>query len=203
MRAENGELHIADVRTPSGLVLEFQHSAIKPDERRSREAFYSNMLWIVDGTRLLRDRPRVDAEVSGWRRSKEGSITLLGYPEWALPKAWVECDVPVLFDFDGLTRQEDFRDERDGMPPSVMREREWWNSRRAVGDPLFCLLPKRFRGNAVWFAVRRETLPKLASGEVGPLDWQEAHRQLEARYPSKPEPRRRTGDWRRSGDWRF
>lgn len=201
LRAESGELHIADVRTPTGLVLEFQHSAIKPDERRSRESFYGNMLWIVDGSRLLRDRPRVDAEVWGWRRSAEGNITQLSFPEWALPKAWVECDVPVLFDFDGLTRQEDFREERE--PPSVMRPAEWWNSRRATPDPLFCLLPKRFRGNAVWFTIRRETLPKIATGENKLLDWQEAHRQLEARHPIKPEPRRRNRHWLRSGDWRF
>lgn len=203
MRAESGELHIADVRSPSGLVLEFQHSAIKPDERRAREAFYGNMLWIVDGTRLLKDRPRVDTEVSGWRQSKEGNITLLTYPEWALPKAWLECEVPVLFDFDGLKRHEDFPGERDGMPPSVIREPEWWDSRGAVADPLFCLLPKRFRGIAVWFAVGRETLLKLALLGVPPFDWQEAHRHLEARYPIKPKPRRQTGDWRRSGDWRF
>jgi hypothetical protein len=36
MRAGDGEWHIADVRTPSGLVLEFQHSAIKPTERSAR-----------------------------------------------------------------------------------------------------------------------------------------------------------------------
>ena len=46
-----GEKHIADVRTPHGLVIEFQHSAIKPEEIAAREAFYKNMIWIVDGTR--------------------------------------------------------------------------------------------------------------------------------------------------------
>ena len=198
-----GELHIADVRTSSGLVLEFQHSAIKPEERRSREAFYGNMLWIVDGTRLKRDRPRVDSEVSGWRRTREKSIALLGCPEWALPKAWLECEVPVLFDFDGLWRSEDFPEDLAGKPPSVIRGTDWWNSRGACSDPLFCLLPRRFRGQAVWFTIERETLPEIASGENLPLDWQDAHRQLEALYPIKPEPRKRRGDWRTSGDWRF
>lgn len=46
-----GEKHIADVRTPDGLVIEFQHSPIAPEEIRRREAFYGNMIWIVDGTR--------------------------------------------------------------------------------------------------------------------------------------------------------
>jgi hypothetical protein len=46
-----GEQHIADVRTDNGLVLEFQHSVIAPDEVRSREEFYGNMIWVVDGRR--------------------------------------------------------------------------------------------------------------------------------------------------------
>ena len=35
-----GEKHIADVCTEKGFTLEFQHSAIKPEERQSRENFY-------------------------------------------------------------------------------------------------------------------------------------------------------------------
>ena len=46
-----GEKHIADVKTPTGLVIEFQHSPISPDELNSRELFYQNMIWIVDGDR--------------------------------------------------------------------------------------------------------------------------------------------------------
>ncbi len=49
---------MADVRTDKGLVIEFQHSYINPEERRQRENFYKNMIWIVDGTRLQRDFPR-------------------------------------------------------------------------------------------------------------------------------------------------
>ena len=33
---QTGEKHIADVCTPQGFTLEFQHSHIKPEERRSR-----------------------------------------------------------------------------------------------------------------------------------------------------------------------
>lgn len=55
---QTGEKHIADVKTEHGLVIEFQHSHIKPEERISREKFYRNMVWIVDGTRLKYDLPR-------------------------------------------------------------------------------------------------------------------------------------------------
>ncbi|WP_261337633.1 competence protein CoiA [Rhizobium leguminosarum] len=54
--AENGEVHIADVKTPKGEALEFQYSALHPDELAAREAFYgAQMTWIASGTRLKRD----------------------------------------------------------------------------------------------------------------------------------------------------
>ncbi|MBZ9604264.1 competence protein CoiA [Phyllobacterium chamaecytisi] len=53
--ADDGERHIADVRTDKGLVIELQHSPIHPDERLSRENFYETMVWVVDGMRFKRD----------------------------------------------------------------------------------------------------------------------------------------------------
>src|SRR5689334_12169298 len=35
-----GEKHIADIKTEHGLVVEFQHSCINPEEQRKREGFY-------------------------------------------------------------------------------------------------------------------------------------------------------------------
>lgn len=40
--ASNGDVHIADVKTTSGSVLEFQYSATTSEERASREAFYGS-----------------------------------------------------------------------------------------------------------------------------------------------------------------
>jgi competence CoiA-like predicted nuclease len=45
---ENGEKHIADIKTPDGLVIEFQHSPISKEEQQKREKFYKNMIWVVD-----------------------------------------------------------------------------------------------------------------------------------------------------------
>src|SRR5687767_9065923 len=55
-QSESGEKHIADVKTDQGWAIEFQHSYLKPDERRSRDGFYQKLCWVVDGTRRLRDR---------------------------------------------------------------------------------------------------------------------------------------------------
>lgn len=47
--APDGEIHRADIKTPTGIVIEFQHSAITDAERQSREAFYGNLVWVIDG----------------------------------------------------------------------------------------------------------------------------------------------------------
>jgi hypothetical protein len=48
---DTGETHIADVKNPFGLVIEFQHSVLRAEERVAREAFYGNIVWVVDGLR--------------------------------------------------------------------------------------------------------------------------------------------------------
>ena len=55
-RADDGEKHIADVKTQHGCVLEFQHSFVSNEERSSRNDFYPNLVWVVDGLRRKRDK---------------------------------------------------------------------------------------------------------------------------------------------------
>lgn len=51
--APNGEIHRADIKVPSGIYVEIQHSAMTQAERKSREQFYDNMIWIVDAKPFL------------------------------------------------------------------------------------------------------------------------------------------------------
>ncbi len=60
------EKHIADVKTDKGLVLEFQHSAITPEEMKAREDFYGNMICIVDGCRGELDAAHFDLRMLLW-----------------------------------------------------------------------------------------------------------------------------------------
>jgi hypothetical protein len=46
----NGERHIADVKTPFDLVLEFQHSSMTESEKDARDSFYGKIVWVVDAT---------------------------------------------------------------------------------------------------------------------------------------------------------
>lgn len=106
-----GEKHIADIKTDKGFVMEFQHSAIDPNEIASREHFYKNMVWVVDGTRLPRDYRRfckgaTDFD-SGDEYAEAGSsiwngIFMTYFPEECFPERWGTSSVPVYFDFQGI-----------------------------------------------------------------------------------------------------
>lgn len=99
--AADGERHIADVRTGHGLVLEFQHSHLRPDERAAREAFYPNLIWVVDGTRLKRDAPRFAAGGQMLRPTPWRGIYTVAFPEECFPPNWLDCRAPAFFDFAG------------------------------------------------------------------------------------------------------
>jgi competence protein CoiA len=47
--APDGEIHRADIKTPTGIVIEVQHSSMTDAERLSRETFYGNLVWVIDG----------------------------------------------------------------------------------------------------------------------------------------------------------
>jgi len=46
------EIHRADIHTPKGVTIEFQNSSISLDERRSRDKFYSKLIWVVNGLKF-------------------------------------------------------------------------------------------------------------------------------------------------------
>lgn len=48
--APDGEIHRSGVRTPTGIYIEVQHSAMSDGERLSREAFYGNLIWVLGQT---------------------------------------------------------------------------------------------------------------------------------------------------------
>lgn len=49
---KTGEKHIADVKTNNGVVIEFQNSPMSIEELESRESFYGNMIWIINGSKF-------------------------------------------------------------------------------------------------------------------------------------------------------
>lgn len=129
--AIDGERHIADVRTPNGLVLEFQHSFLGRAEQDAREAAHENLVWIVDGTRLKRDFPRFMEGLTRCRRVGHSSC-LTHQPENMVSPTWTNRSVPVLLDFESVAASETIN-----------------------GEPnLWCLWPGRICGYALLSRVR-------------------------------------------------
>jgi competence protein CoiA len=132
-RDHTGERHIADVKTELGLIIEFQHSSLPTPERIARERFYRNMVWVVDGTRLKRDRPRFVEGQKSFRRTQRKGLFVAARPEECFSSMWLHAAVPVLFDFDGNEASE------------------------AMSSMLWCLLPGRFEGQALVAAFKWAT----------------------------------------------
>ena len=145
----NGEKHIADVCCPSGAVVEFQHSHLRPEERAARERFYGNMVWVVDGLRLTRDLPRFVTGHEELRLGPFEGVYLASFPDDVLPAKWTDCPVPVLFDFAPHDKPA------EELEPIVR--------------PLCCLLPGRVYSKAVFIKLSREDFVSWASEKPEPI----------------------------------
>ena len=97
--AEDGERHIADVKTERGWVIEFQYSYIKPEERRSREAFYKKLVWVVNGTRRKRDRAQL---IRAWEEGVPvggNSLVRKAFSDdRGLLREWASSSAPIFLD---------------------------------------------------------------------------------------------------------
>lgn len=104
-RDEDGELHIADIKTPGGLVVEFQHSYIKPEEATKRTLFHRKILWVVDGTRRATDLKQFENAKSDGieHQTKDGIVNQVFKHDARLLKEWGRLGVITAFDFGGDT----------------------------------------------------------------------------------------------------
>lgn len=140
-----GEKHIADVQTKDGLIIEFQHSAIKPEERISREGFYKNMVWVVDGARLKSDYTRFEQRVPNFRRTNRQRVFYVDINSKTFHPSWMKSTVPVVFDFRGLNTISNQNDLR---------------------NHLYCLLPQKHEKFAVLVVLLRNVfIRSTISGE--------------------------------------
>jgi len=103
--AEDGERHIADVKTERGWVIEFQYSYIKPEERRSREAFYKKLVWVVNGTRRKRDRAQlISALKEGVPVGGNSLVRKASSDDCGLLREWAGSSAPIFFDLGEMER---------------------------------------------------------------------------------------------------
>jgi competence protein CoiA len=125
--SKSGEKHIADILTGDNLVIEFQHSFINSTERQSREVFYKNMVWVIDGRRLKLDYPRFLKGMDTFRPVRKG-ISLLYFPEEYISSSWLGSKMPIILDFNKYQSTDD-------SAPALI--------------PLYCIFPVRIDGAAV------------------------------------------------------
>lgn len=98
--ADSGEKHIADVKTDHGWVVEFQHSYLNPEERRSRDAFYPKLVWVVNGVRRKRDAAQFRGALNrGTPIGVNARIRIPLAEECAILREWSGSRAPVFIDF--------------------------------------------------------------------------------------------------------
>ncbi|MCH5716684.1 competence protein CoiA [Niabella hibiscisoli] len=134
------EPHRADIYTDKGITLEFQHSHIDPNEQLAREAFYQNLVWIVDGTRLKRDFPRFAKQAERFQQISQG-VFKIDFVEECFPPAWITSKVPVVFDFLGTNSEAD----------------------NQLKNSLYCLFPIRLGRYAIVALLAREQFVKVTT----------------------------------------
>lgn len=135
---KTGEKHIADVKTESDWVLEFQHSPINPEERVSRNSFYPKLVWVLDGVRRSRDK------LSFYRTLEDFFLTsedprfkrMFGQDDCKLIKEWHTSNALVFLDFQDV--------DKDNQPiiwflfPKAANEAYLWLITRAEFIELHC-----------------------------------------------------------------
>jgi hypothetical protein len=136
-RANDGEWHIADVKTKQDHILEFQHSFLNPEERQARNNFYGlNLIWVVDGLKRKNDLARFNSILKTAKLIAQG-INLIQLPslldDCSILKEWSECSGPVFFDF-------------------------------GMEAPLWCLLPKTAKGRHYIGPFARNNFIELHNG---------------------------------------
>ncbi|MBS1527035.1 MAG: competence protein [Bacteroidetes bacterium] len=134
------EKHIADICTDYGLVIEFQHSHLDPKERIARESFYQNMVWVVDGMRLKRDRDRFFKKEKSFTSIRKG-IFQVPKPEECFPQGWLNSSNPVIFDFG-----------TEEKPKELWSKKNYWHDKK---NYLYCLFPVRIGGHAILAEISR------------------------------------------------
>jgi Competence protein CoiA-like family len=107
--------HRADILGNSNTIIELQHSSISPDEIRSRECYYGNMLWVFDATHRFCGVKSGERWFFAFGRSQHIK----------------ECTKPVYLDFGEFIVQVEAMTDvfRRFSGFGLMRDREWFVER--------------------------------------------------------------------------
>lgn len=119
-----GERHRSDIGTPKGLFIEVQNSPMSDAERRSREAFYKNLIWVVNAEpfrhafQICHRLPHPTAE---------GAIDLVWYP----------AEPGKLGTIDGMCWRRSENPHADGAAGQLVKILGW-QERDRILDATYC-----------------------------------------------------------------
>lgn len=68
---ETGKRHIADIKLPNGLVIEFQNSPISSETISQRESFYKKMIWVINANEFRRNIYLSDDFLCDWKHRRK------------------------------------------------------------------------------------------------------------------------------------
>ena len=94
-----GEKHIADIKNPHGLVIEFQNSTMTQEERQSREKFYKEMIWVVNGNRGNLTDAYFNMGLSGPIQNDPLAYQISWMGRGKFLENWGEAEAKVYLDF--------------------------------------------------------------------------------------------------------
>ncbi|MCP4914571.1 MAG: hypothetical protein GY909_15760 [Oligoflexia bacterium] len=94
---DHGEKHISDIKRPDGFFIEIQHSPITKEEVDSRNSFYKNIAWIVNGSRLERDQTSFEFILNTY--SPVDGVFDITNKGIDISKKWADVAKPVFLDF--------------------------------------------------------------------------------------------------------
>ena len=100
-KSANGERHIADVYTPNHWVIEVQSYSIDDQEARAREAFYGQMVWIINGSKSEFDKTYFNLSLHGPYSEDRRLYGIQWYGRGKLLAKWSTATKHVFLDFGG------------------------------------------------------------------------------------------------------
>jgi len=98
---ESGERHISDVKRPDGFFIEFQHSPTSLIEIDSRNNFYNNIIWVLNGSRLKTDVEKISKFKT--EITEEGMINVTKL-KLRVVSSWRNISKPIFIDFNDCSK---------------------------------------------------------------------------------------------------
>lgn len=126
MRDEmNDEKHIADIKTDTGVVIEFQNSPITFSELTSRNEFYKKIIWVVNGNSINYENLKFYTFQSLLFKYNDRIGEFSFYGRSKIYHKWSQCPAPVFFDFgeEDLFWRKSFDKNKKGVFEKVSKQK--------------------------------------------------------------------------------